>query len=237
MRKLTTLFLAGILVAMSVLFATDSVGHAQKVSGEKDAERVKVASMIEKGDTAGADKLMSQLQSKSPQNNHGVQGPNFNVSFEEIKACGFYPQETRLECIVEIKQKGGYGGPIGSFGSLEFVNFCVDWDDNGIFFPSEYVGLGAVHVHDEIRPPPLPAKNPSWHYAVYRDFDVPGGRAFPPNLDLRTTPGGNVTTTTSFGPSRRARAILSWAVPAIGCNQVPVWGNVFNFQIRFDPIR
>lgn len=224
MRKLTTLFLAGTLVAMSVLVATDSVGHAQKVSGEKDAERANVAGMIEKGDTTGAEKLMLELQSKSPQNNHSVQAPNFNVQYEEIKACGFYPQETRLECMIEIKRTNGYGGPIGSPGTIENVLFCIDYNNSGTYDQSESVGEGGVAIHDESA-----GAQPTWQYAVYRDFDPRGG--------VRTSNAGNNTITTTNGPTRRGRAILSWFVHPTGCNYVPFWGNVVNFRIRFDPVR
>lgn len=218
MRKLTTIFLAGILVAMSVLFATDSVSHAQQ-PGEKEAERARVASYIEKGDTTGAEKLMQELQSKSPEKNHSVQS-NFHVLYEEIKACGFYPQETRLECALDIKRTNGYAGPIGSPGSTEYVYFCVDLRGSGL----EPVGMGNLQMHDESA-----GAQPTWQYAVYRDFNPLGG--------VRTSNTGATTTTVTNGPTRNARAILSWALAPTNCNYVPYWGNVVNFRIRFDPIR
>jgi subtilisin family serine protease len=220
MRKLTTSFLAGILVAMCVLFANDSVSHAQKQSGEKEAERAKVASYIEKGDTTGAEKLMQELKAKSPENNHSVQPFNFHVLFEEAKACGFYPQETRLECMIEIKQVGGYAGPIGSPGSTEYVYFCVDLRGSGL----EPVGMGNLQMHDESN-----GAQPTWQYAVYRDFNPLGG--------VRTSNTGNATTTVTSGPTRKARAILSWVLTPTDCNYIPYWGNVKDFRIRFDPIR
>ncbi|HYO13226.1 MAG TPA: hypothetical protein VE685_08545 [Thermoanaerobaculia bacterium] len=141
-----------------------------------------------------------------------------------IQTCGFYPQETRLECVIDIKQPGGYGGPIGSFGSFEFVQFCVDGDNDGQFSAGESVGLGIVHVHDET----LEAA-PPWQYAIYRDIDPPGG--------LRTSNSGSTTTTITNGTTRRARAILSWVVAPTDCNFSPVWGNRVDFRIRLDPIR
>lgn len=220
MRKLTTLFVAGLLVALVVLFAFDSVGHAQA----GDDQRAKVAKMIEKGDTAGAEKVMMELQSK--QNNHSLQPGNFHTIFEEIKACGFYPQETRLECVIDIKQFNGYAGGVGMAGSIENVLFCVDWDLSTTYNSSESVGEGSVAMHDES----AGALKPGWQYAVYRDFDPRGG--------VRTSlTNPNLATTMTNGPTRNARAILSWFVEPTDCNYQPYWGNVVNFRIRFDPIR
>lgn len=225
MRKPTTIFLAGIFVAMSVLFANDSVSHAQKQSAGKEAERAKVASLIEKGDTTDAEKLMYELQSKSPENSHSAQPANFHVFFEEIKACGFYPQETRLECMIEIKQPFGYAGGVGTAGSIENVLFCVDWNGDGAYNSSESVGEGSVAMHDESA-----NAKPNWQYAVYRDFDPRGG--------VRTSLNNpNIATTVTSGPTRNARAIMSWFVEPTDCNYRPFWGNVVNFRIRFDPIR
>lgn len=222
MRKLTTKFFVTLLLAGSLIFIPLQFVQAQ-TDDKADANRAKVAGLIEKGDSAGATKLMQELQPKVQDYNHILQ-PNFNVFFEEIKACGFYPQETRLECMIEIKRAGGYAGPVGSPGSIENVLFCVDWNNNGAFDQSEAVGIGSMAIHDESA-----GAQPSWQYAVYRDFDPRGG--------VRTSNTGNVANTTTNGPTLKARAILSWFVHPTGCNFIPVWGNAVNFRIRFDPVR
>ena len=156
--------------------------------------------------------------------------PSSITFWEEILACGFYPQESRPECIVEIKQRRGYGGPIGAVGSFEYVKFCVDRNDNNrfegnpILGSSESVGSGNVHMHDEVGD-----FKPPWHYAVYRDIDLPGGP--------RTTLDGSNTATATDGPTLRARAILSWFYDPTHCDYVPIWGEVVDFRIRLDPIR
>jgi hypothetical protein len=150
--------------------------------------------------------------------------PTELTNYEEIKSCGLYPQEARLECVIEIKQLFGYAGPIGSPASFEHVLFCVDWNGAGGFTQDEVVGEVTLHIHDEGA-----GGNPPWFYAVYRDVMPPGGP--------RTSNGGANTTTTTNGPSLQARAILSWFVAPTGCNFVPQWGNVVNFQIRLDPVR
>ena len=224
MRKLSSIPLAGLLLAMTLFAISNNVGLAQTASETTDSDRKKVAGLIEKGETTEASKLMQELQPKTQDYNHILQSPNFNVRYEEIKACGFYPQETRLECVIEIKRTGGYAGPVGSPGSIENVLFCVDWNNNGAFDQSEAVGIGSMAIHDESA-----GAQPPWQYAVYRDFDPRGG--------VRTSNGGNNTVTTTNGPTRKARAILSWFVHPTGCNFVPVWGNAVNFRIRFDPTR
>lgn len=149
--------------------------------------------------------------------------------WEEFTSCGFYPQESRLACGLDIKQQGGYGGPVGAFGSFEYVQFCVDWNNNGVFDTSgtwgsiESVGAATLHMHDDY------SGSPPWQYAVYRDITPPGG----PRTDM----GGATSTTTTNAPSFRARAILSWAFAPKDCNYVPIWGDVVDFQIRLDPVR
>lgn len=218
MRRITSIILAAVFVSVGLLYSTFNVGHAQKA----DPDRQKVADLIEKGYTNDAEKLLTELRSR--QQHHSAQIANFHTAYEEIRACGLYPQETRLECIIDIKRTFGYAGPVGSPGSIENVLFCVDYNGNGSFDQSESVGEGSVAIHDES------ANNqPVWQYAVYRDFNPRGG--------LRTTNTGNVANTSTNGPTRNARAILSWFVEPTDCNYQPFWGNVVNFRIRFDPIR
>jgi hypothetical protein len=194
------------------------VAEAQ-IPNEK-ATRARISDALGKGDLSAAAKLLAGARPTA-----AAAAVSGSVVFEEIRACGFYPQETRLACAVDIKLPTGYGGPIGAFGSFEFVQFCVDWDNNDIFDGGESVGLGIVHMHDESE-----QALPPWQYAVYRDIDPPGG--------LRTSlSGAGPTTTVAFGATRRARAILSWATAPTGCDFSPVWGNVVDFRIRFDPIR
>ncbi len=219
--KVLSLSFAGVLMLATI---PGSLALAQKQAqptSEQMAVRARFSALAAKATFKGIVELAEQLFPKV------VKPSNL---WEQIRACGFYPQETRLECIVQINQRSGYGGPIGSFGSFEYVYFCVDWDNDGVFDTSptlgsvESVGQGNVHMHDESA-----RQRPPWHYAVYRDIDVPGG--------LRTNLGGATTTTVTNGPTRRARAILSWLYAPTNCNYVPIWGDIHNFRIRFDPIR
>jgi hypothetical protein len=183
---------------------------------EEEQLRGKVSEALTKGDTSAAYSMLSNTLKKSS----GLAAASGSVFFEQITGCGFYPQETRLQCVIDIKQNGGYGGQIESFGSTEHVYFCVDWNGNGTFDPTESVGQGSVVMHDGS------AKS---SYAVYRDINIPGG--------FRTASQQGMALTTTRAPILSAQAILSWVMPPTGCNFSPVWGNVFNFRIRLDPIR
>jgi len=152
--------------------------------------------------------------------------PTQIVSYEELVACGFYPQETRLECVINVKQPSCYGGNgIDASGSFEHVLFCVDWNNDGVFGQNEVVGEVTLQMHNESAGNAGP-----WNYAVYRDMVPPSGPR---------TSNGNVglTTTQTNGPTFRARAILSWDTAPTGCSFIPQFGNVLNFPIRLDPIR
>jgi hypothetical protein len=189
------------------------------------ADRARVVEALGKGDVTAAEKIISDLQAQL-QATPALAAPSGSVVFEELKACGFYPQETRLACVIEIKQKIGYAGLVGAPGSMEHVYFCVDWDNNGIFTQLESAGQGSVQMHDD--PQAVPPR-PPWSYVVYRDFNPFGGS--------RTSNNGATTTTISSAPTFRVKATLSWSAAPTGCNYVPVWGNSLVFQIRMDPIR
>jgi len=182
-------------------------------AGQHDALRARVAEALARGDSVGLQQAYAAVaQAKQVT-------PAFNVFYEELRSCGFYPQETRLECTIDIKRPTGYGGPVGSFGSLEFVSCFVDHMGNG-FQAFDYVGSGIVQMTDG---------SAGTSFAIYRDFNPPGGP--------RTSNSGGTTTTTTNGPVFRARCILSWNTPIINPNQMPFWGNVVDFRIRMMPIR
>jgi hypothetical protein len=204
------------LVVMVALFAVPVVPIAAQAPVSRgaaiDEARMRVSEALSKGDNATAKKVIADGKAAK-----FLQGGD--TTYEEILSCGFYPQETRLECALAIKRPLGYSGPIGSFGSFEFVAFYVDWHSDG-FDDSDYVGSGIVHVTNGSN---------GTNFAVYRDFNPPGG--------VRTSNGGGTTQTTTTGPILKARAVLQWSAPIAGPNGVPVWGNVYDFAIRLMPIR
>jgi len=139
---------------------------------------------------------------------------NGNTFFETLKCVGYYPQERRLEAVLTLNQRYGYGGTLpGAFnGSMQYVSFYVDWNGDGNFDDfSEAVCSSYVQVYDPgTHKPPI-------CYAVYRDI-------IPPKMQ----PEGSVIT---------VRAILSWNSKPTGPNFRPVWGNVVQCQIRHQPVQ
>jgi hypothetical protein len=192
-----------------------TVNLAAQDTPPPDDGRARVVAAIEKGDTVTAEKIMLELTPATPAGTP----QDGSVFYEQIRSCGFYPQESRLACTIDIKQNFGYAGPVGSFGSFEYVSFFIDWTGNG-FQTTDYVGSGIVHITDG---------SGGTNFAVYRDFNPPGGP--------RTNNGGPVTTTTTNGPLVRAQAKLSWFTPVTDPNGPLVWGNNFFFTIRMMPIR
>jgi hypothetical protein len=209
-----------------------------------------VVGALNKGDYDSAGKLLQNMPVSPPQ---AATKPDSR--WETLKGCGFYPQQTRLECTVEISEPlvhvqrpfGPFGGPVGGWGSQENVDFCVNIvpvDFNlyhmTIWMP---VGRGTVIVHDQ-RPAALhnPVVAGPWDYAVYRDFDPIAG----PRVALN---GTDSTQTTSQAFTYEVKAILWWNAPlsafvgpsgddpAVNCTFVPVYGDIKIFQVRGDPIR
>lgn len=88
------------------------------------AHRAHVLEALGKGDFAAVEKVISDLQVQL-QATSALAAQSGSIVFEELKACGFYPQETRLACVIEIKQQLGYAGPVGGAGSMEHVYFCI----------------------------------------------------------------------------------------------------------------
>ncbi len=210
-------FILATLLILLAGFVTQTAAQEQD-----DALRARISAALNEGDLVSVERLIAEASAERNSSKAVAAGPvNGSLAFEEIRACGFYPQETRLQCVMDIKLNSGFGGPIETFGSTEYVSFCVDWNNDGLFQNTELVGQGNVVLHDG---------SGRTNYAVYRDINIPGG--------LRTrTSAPNTATTTTNGPILNAQATLSWVLPPTGCNFSPAWGNVFKFRIRLDPIR
>src|SRR5437660_1562171 len=143
-KMMISLGLALLAVVPAPLWAQQSAERPNSAADEK--YRMQISDALKEGNFGAAQELLEKLQtSVKPQ----LQSPDAAgaalpqsgwVFFEEIKGCGFYPEETRLECVLDIKQIFGYGGLIGSPGSVEHVFFCVDSNNNSVFETWEPVG-------------------------------------------------------------------------------------------------
>jgi len=130
-----------------------------------------------------------------------------SLFFEEMSCVGYDPQRRQFAAPIKIKQTFGFG-PAQLPGSREHLLHCVA-DANGALVP---VARDSVHLADAIG-----NQTPTWQFAVIANA----------NQNLQTIQPMN-------GQTRRARSILSWALPPTDCNYTPIWGNALNYRIRLD---
>lgn len=130
-----------------------------------------------------------------------------SIFYEEMSCAGYDPQRRQFAAPVKIKQTFGFGGtPLP--GSREYVLHCVA-DAAGVLQP---VGRDSVHLSNAIA-----GQAPTWQFGVITSATE----------NLQTIQPMNQQT-------RRARSILSWALPPTSCNYQPIWGNALNYRIRLD---
>jgi hypothetical protein len=132
-----------------------------------------------------------------------------DTRYEELKCIGLYPEENFLEAILEVKLPFGFLGDLCSPGSYEYVRFCIDWDNDGIF--EDDVGFAAVNVHD-IR------QVYEFHlcYALGQHFQARRANCQRPYIV-------------------KVRAILSWQQVPTDCDFIPVWGNIVECWVQIRP--
>ena len=132
-----------------------------------------------------------------------------DTRYEELRCVGYNPKFERLEAIVHIKKSYGYGSSICYNGTLEYVRFYIDWDNDG-----NWEDLGV---------------------ASFRAYNIPGNKPleYSVTLKLDTTKKKKIC---SIENLPRVRAILSWnQVPMENDpNYTPVWGNSKDARIQID---
>ncbi|WP_292348271.1 MULTISPECIES: hypothetical protein [unclassified Methanoregula] len=133
-----------------------------------------------------------------------------DVSFEEVICAGLCTPNDTLGAVIHVKKPSGYSGSLCDKGSVEYVAFWADWNNNGTF--DEYLGTAQVTVHDIDT---IPAEG--LYYGV----------TFPVNLT------GHLSTCTN--PSVvRIRAVLSWAIPpsTTDPSDLTTWGNSLDVVVQ-----
>ncbi len=134
-----------------------------------------------------------------------------NTTYEEIGCVGYQPEFNRLEAVIYVKKPTGFGGPLCSAGSTEYVRFFVSWDGG----PWEDQGVTSFTAYD------IPeAAEHRLEYAATLEISPKRKLCFRSNLV-------------------RARAILSWNLepPAGDESFTPPWGNVHDTVIQIDPLK
>lgn len=130
---------------------------------------------------------------------------NGDTNYEELKCIGLDPNTPdTLVGVIHIKKPAGYSGNPCHAGSLEYVTFWADFDDNGTF--QACLGTASVRIYDLNSIPPT-----GIYVAVRLHVDLDYYRQ-----DCKE--GAKVV---------RVRATLSWNHP-VSCNErdrIPRWGN------------
>jgi len=127
-----------------------------------------------------------------------------STRYEEMECIGYDPKTQTMVATIRVKLSSGYSGSLCKQGSLEYVTFWADFDDNGSF--ETCLGTTSVNVHDISKVP-----DDGLEYAAF----------LPVNFDQYRQPceqGARLVP---------VRAIMSWniAPPCNNPNYVPVWGN------------
>jgi hypothetical protein len=128
--------------------------------------------------------------------------------WEAIKSCGYNPQREEANCAFEVRQRFGYGGPVGTAGSHEYFLFCADLGAGLV-----PIHTNGVHLNDESW-----GQQPRWSFSTTIQSNP---RLLSIRNDGRTM--------------RQGRVILSWLIPPASCNAAPIWGNQSDFRFRLDP--
>jgi hypothetical protein len=128
--------------------------------------------------------------------------------WEAIKSCGYNPQREEANCAFEVRQRFGYGGPVGAPGSHEYFLFCADLGAGLV-----PIHTNGVHLNDESF-----GVQPRWSFSATIQSD-------PRLLSLRN----------NGQTMRHGRVILAWLFPPANCNAAPIWGNQSDFRFRLDP--
>lgn len=136
-----------------------------------------------------------------------------NVTYEELECVGI--DETvpeRLVATFRIKRSTGYSGNLCQHGSVEYVAFWADWEDQCTW---TYLGTAQVNVHDISKTPAA-------------------GLCYSAILPVDLTHHRRNCTKPKIA---RIRAVLSWSVPpsTTDPDSLTYWGNRLDTHIQISP--
>ncbi|MEP6748466.1 MAG: hypothetical protein ABJB86_12115, partial [Bacteroidota bacterium] len=137
---------------------------------------------------------------------------NADVSYEQIENVGLDYNLEQFVASFRVKRPGGYSGDLCSSGSLEYVAFWADWNNDCNW---DYVGTTTVNVHDINN---IPKDGLSYAAILPYDFNKIRKQCANPEVV-------------------KIRAVLSWniAPSAKDADKLEYWGNRVDTYIQIKP--
>jgi len=135
-----------------------------------------------------------------------------DISYEELKCVGLDPNRDWLEATFKIKKSAGFSGSLCKAGSIEYVAFWADWDNDCKW---TYLDTVEVNTHDI---PDIPADG--LHYTAILPVDL--------DVFREHCSKSNIV---------RIRAVLSWNQPPsmTDPNSLRHYGNRLDTHIQIRP--
>ncbi|MGN6530334.1 MAG: hypothetical protein ACTHK0_01095 [Ginsengibacter sp.] len=141
-----------------------------------------------------------------------LENTNADVSYEQIEQVGLDYNLEQFVASFRVKRPGGYSGDLCSSGSLEYVAFWADWNNDCKW---QYVGTTSVNVHDIND---IPKGGLSYAAILPYDFNKVRKLCFNPEVV-------------------KIRAVLSWniAPSTTDADKLEYWGNRMDTYIQVKP--
>ena len=146
-------------------------------------------------------KIISELEATSA-----------DVSYEQIESIGFDYNLEQFIASIRIKRPAGYSGDLCTAGSLEYISFWADWNNDCNW---HYVGATTVNVHDIND---IPTGGLSYAAILPYDFNAIRKQCANPEVV-------------------KIRAVLSWniAPSSTDADKLEYWGNRIDAYIQIKP--
>ncbi len=140
-----------------------------------------------------------------------------DTSYEQLTCVGLASDFDTLAGVIHVKRPFGYSGDLCHAGSLEYVAFWADWNNDGNF--DEYLGTAEVRVHD--LGGALPADGLAYAVTLFSPSFVRHLRACSHPMIVRI------------------RGVLSWAVApsTTDPNALNTWSNRLDALVQLRPGR
>jgi hypothetical protein len=140
---------------------------------------------------------------------------NADITYEQVVCAGLNTANDVLGAVIHIKRPLGYSGYLCQTGSLEYVAFWADYDNDGAY--DQYLGTVIVRTHD-LGAVSFPADGLYYSVTLPCNF----------TSHLKDCMNPNIV---------RIRAVLSWNAPPsiVDPNLLNYWGNRIDVVVQLRP--